>query len=118
MSPALYWPGRTIEATWLQQVVDIGSFLLQADILWGCGPLLMALAVEHFVKYGIRAVLALACIKILANVIEWLRVQWLLSRLPRGPPRSSLLLGNTGAASKVLIDAIGLCTCAQLQAAQ
>ena len=65
----------------------------------------MALAEEDYVRYGIRAVLAIACIKVLANIIEWLRVQWHLAKLPRGPPCSSLLLGNTGAASKVLIDA-------------
>ena len=65
----------------------------------------MALAVEDFLRYGVRAVLAIACIKILGSVVEWLRVQWLLSKLPRGPPCTSVLLGNTGAASKVLIHA-------------
>lgn len=68
----------------------------------------MALAVEDFVRYGMRAILAIACIKILANIIEWLRVQWHLAKLPRGPPCSSLLLGNTGAAAKVLIDALDM----------
>ena len=72
-------------------------------------PLWMDLPAGDILNYGIRAVLAIAAIKILANVIEWLRVQWLLSKLPRGPRWSNLLLGNTGAASKVLFNAHHCC---------
>ena len=74
----------------------------------------MALFVSELIRYGIRALLAVVSIKILANIIEWLRVHWILSKLPQGPPCSNILLGNTGAASKVT-QRQTFARCAELQ---